>query len=90
MTKRASACGLTECAGKQMCARCASSAEMGALCAMLPEGYHWGDPLTPKLLRELLIGAWSNFPPQIPNEFGHMLTPEALWGMYVEDGKTPN
>ena len=23
-------------------------------------------------------------PAQIPNEFGHLLTPEALWKMYVE------
>lgn len=27
---------------------------MDALCSLLPEGVHWGDPLTPELLRELL------------------------------------
>ena len=29
-------------------------------------------------------------PPQISNDFGHLLTPEALWGLYVDDGKPPN
>ena len=24
-------------------------------------------------------------PPQVPNEHGHLLTPEALWRMYEED-----
>ena len=28
--------------------------------------------------------AQSALPTQIPNEFGHLLTPEALWKMYVE------
>ena len=82
--ERASACGLTECAGKQMCVRCASVAEMEAMCSLLPEGVYWGDPLTPELLRELLSTGWSNFPPQIPNEFGHLLTPDALWRRYAE------
>ena len=30
----------------------------------------------------------SPFPPHIPNEFGHLLTPEAVWAMYIEDGET--
>jgi hypothetical protein len=60
-------------------------ADMDALCALLPEGVHWGDPLTPELLRELLAGTAAKLlPPQIPNEFGHLLTPGALWKMYVE------
>ena len=81
--ERASACGLTECHGKPMCPRCVRMADMDALCALLPEGVHWGDPLTPELLRTLL-------PKQIPNEFGHLLTPQALWGLYVEDSEPPN
>ena len=52
--RRASACGLTECLRKPMCVRCASMAEMDALCGLLPDGVHWGDPLTPELLRQLL------------------------------------
>ena len=27
---------------------------------------------------------------QRPNAFGHLLTPQALWGMYVADGEPPN
>lgn len=27
---------------------------------------------------------------RLPNEYGHLLTTEALSGMYVEDGKPPN
>lgn len=27
--------------------------------------------------------------PQVPNKYGHLLTSEALWGMYVEDGTAP-
>ena len=82
--ERASACRLTECHDKPMCFRCASMADMDALCGMLPEGCHWGDPLTPELVRELLASPWPNFPPQIPNEFGHLLTPEMLWKLYAE------
>ena len=26
----------------------------------------------------------TNLPQQIPNEFGHLLTPDALWQMYAE------
>lgn len=29
-------------------------------------------------------------PVQIPNEFGHLMTTDALWGMYVEDTEPPN
>lgn len=29
-----------------------------------------------------------SFPPQVPNEHGHLLTTEALWRMYVEDAPT--
>jgi len=29
-------------------------------------------------------------PPQVPNEHGHLLTTQALWGMYVEDHEPPN
>ncbi len=39
---------------------------------------------------ELLRIAASALPPQVPNEYGHMLTTEALWGMYVEDGEPPS
>lgn len=52
--ERASTCGLTECAGKPMCVRCARIADMDALCQLLPEGAAWGDPLTPELLRAVL------------------------------------
>jgi hypothetical protein len=52
--ERASVCGLTECRDKAMCVRCVHMADMDALCSLLPEGVHWGDPLTPELLRELL------------------------------------
>jgi hypothetical protein len=31
-----------------------------------------------------------NMPPQVPNEHGHLLTTQALWGMYVEDHEPPN
>ena len=52
--ERASACGLTECAGKPMCARCLQWADMGQLSAALPPGVRWQTPLTPALVRELL------------------------------------
>lgn len=29
-------------------------------------------------------------PQQVPNEHGHLLTPQELWSMYVEDGEPPN
>jgi hypothetical protein len=34
--------------------------------------------------------ACSQMPPQKPNEFAHLLTPAALWDMYVEDNEPPN
>jgi len=39
---------------------------------------------------ELLRIAARELPPQVPNEHGHLLTTEALWGMYIEDGEPPN
>ena len=70
-------CGLTECQGKPQCVRCRRMADMDAICALLPEGVHLGAPLTPELLRELM-------PRQVQNEFGHLLTTDALWQMYTE------
>ena len=32
----------------------------------------------------------TGLPAQIPNEHGHLLTTQALWGMYVEDSEPPN
>lgn len=55
LAERASACGLTECRGKPMCVRCERIADMDALCQLLPEGVAWGDPLTPELLRAVLV-----------------------------------
>lgn len=52
--ERASKCGLTECRDKPMCVRCTRLADMDAMCALLPKGTAWGDPLTPELLRDLL------------------------------------
>jgi hypothetical protein len=34
-----------------MCVRCKRIADMDAMCAMLPAGVHWGDPITPEVLR---------------------------------------
>lgn len=45
--------------------------------------WEWTPTEKDNKLRELL-------PPQIPNEFGHLLTPDALWSLYVEDGEPPN
>lgn len=39
---------------------------------------------------ELLRIAARAQPQQVPNEHGHMLTTQALWGMYVEDIEPPN
>ena len=38
---------------------------------------------------DALCGVGGHFPPQVPSEFSHLLTPEALWGMYVEDREAP-
>ena len=55
--ERASTCGLTECRGKPMCVRCRRMADMDALCGLLPEGVHWGAPLTPELLQAVLAAS---------------------------------
>jgi hypothetical protein len=39
---------------------------------------------------ELLRIAARALPQQVPNEHGHLLTTQALWGMYFEDSETPN
>jgi hypothetical protein len=39
---------------------------------------------------ELLRIAAHALPQQVPNEHGHLLTTQALWGMYVEDSEPPN
>lgn len=39
---------------------------------------------------ELLRIAARECPPQEPNPYAHLLTTEALWGLYVEDGEPPN
>ena len=39
---------------------------------------------------ELLRIVAREMPPQEPNPYAHLLTTEALWGLYVEDGEPPN
>ena len=47
-------------------------------------------PLRVAVIAEQGERMFTVMPQQIPNEFGHLLTPKALWSMYVEDGETPN
>ncbi len=70
-----STCGLTECAGKPMCVRCKRMADMDAMCSLLPEGVHWGDPLTPEVLRAALAAQ--------PAESVAWLHPEWAPGKYT-------
>ena len=41
-------------------------------------------------LQAMDAGIRALLPPQIPNEFGHLLKPQVLWGLYVEDGEPAN
>lgn len=95
--ERASTCGLTECRDRPMCVRCARIADMDHLCALLPEGAAWGDPLTPELLRGLLAGGMTSEEAcRFSVWWAHKrktftTTRQAAWAAWTEArNKTPN